>query len=60
MLIIKNVENKAMYSMQELHLCLFSFSDEGISTSLVSSIFLVHSSANLSTNLFFALTIFIV
>ena len=44
--------------MQELHLCLFSFlaecnSTEVISTSLVSSIFSVHSSTNVSTFFFF-------
>ena len=41
-----------MWSMQELHLCLFSVSAEVISASLVSSIFSVHSSTNLSANLF--------
>ena len=41
-----------MYSVQELCLCLFSFLAEVISTSVVSSIFSVHSSTNLSTNLF--------
>ena len=46
-----------MHSVQELHLCLFSFlaecnSAEVVSTSLVSSVFLVHSLTNLSTNLF--------
>ena len=41
-----------MYSVQELHLCLFSFLDEVVSTSFVSSLFSVHSSANLSANLF--------
>ena len=54
-----------MYSVQELHLCLFSFLAKVISTSLVSSIFSVHSSTNLFTkkNLlkpFFPLTICIV
>ena len=63
MLIKKIIENKTMYSVQELCLRLFSteFHSVGvISTSLVSSIFSVHSSTNLSTNLFFAITIFVV
>ena len=38
-----------MYSMQELHLCIFSFSFSAIFTSSTVS---VHSSTNLSTNFF--------
>ena len=63
MLIKKIIENNTMYSVQELRLRLFStefHSIEVISISLVSSIFSVHSSTNLSTNLVFALTIFLV
>ena len=52
MLIVKSIENESMYSVQELQLCLFSFLDEVVSTSFVSSIFSVHSSASLSANLF--------
>ena len=53
MLIVNNIENKTMNSVQELHLCLFSFLDKVISTNFVSSIFSVHSLAALcSTNLF--------
>ena len=48
MLTVKCVGNNTMYSMQELRLHSVGF----ILTSLVSSIFSVHSSANLSTNLF--------
>ena len=61
MLTVKVIENNTMYSVQELCLHLFStelHSVEFISTSLVSSIFPVHSSTDLFTNLF-ALTIFI-
>ena len=57
MLIVKNIENKTMHSVQELQLCLFSVLDEIILASLVFSIFSVHSleelqSTNLSSNLF--------
>ena len=41
-----------MYSVQELHLCLFLFSVEVILASFTSSTFSVHSSTNLSTNFF--------
>ena len=50
-LVAKNIENKTRYSVQELRLCLFSFLAEVISTSLVFSIFSVHFSTNLFTNL---------
>ena len=52
MLIVRIIENNTMYSVQELHLCLFLFLAESFSTSLVSSIFSVHSSTRLSTNFF--------
>ena len=52
MFIVKIIENNTMYSVQELHLCLFSFLAEVFSTSLVFSIFSVHSSTSLSTNSF--------
>ena len=52
-LAVENIVNKTMYSVQELHLCLFSYLAEVISTSLVSSIFPVHSSVEMrSTSLF--------
>ena len=43
----KNIENNTMYSVQELHLSLFSFLAEVFSTSFVSAMFSVHSSTNL-------------
>ena len=55
MLIKKIIENDTIYSMQELRLRLFSTEFHSVEvnlTSLVSSIFSVHSSANLFTNLF--------
>ena len=52
MFITKLKENNTMYTMQELHLCLFSFLAEVFPTSFVSSIFSVHSSTSLSTNFF--------
>ena len=52
MLIVKNVKSNAIYSMQELHLCLFLSSDAVILSNFTSSISLVHSSTNLSTNFF--------
>ena len=52
MLIVKSIENKTMYSGQELHLCLFPFLAEVILTSLVSSTLSVHLSTNLSSNFF--------
>ena len=62
MLIVKSIENKTMHSVQELHLCLFSFlaecssiecnSIEVILASFTSSTVSVHSSTNLSTNFF--------
>ena len=59
MLVVKISENKTMYSVEELHLCLFSFS-AGITLAIfISSMFSTHSSANLLTN-FSALTVFIV
>ena len=54
MLTVKIIESKTMYSVQELCLHLFStnlHSVEFILTSLVSSIFSVHSSTNLFTNI---------
>ena len=41
-----------MYSVQELHLCLFLFSVEVILASFTSSTFSVHSSISLSSNFF--------
>ena len=61
MLTIKIIENNTMYSVQKLCLHLFSTelnSVEFISTNLVSSIFLVHSSTNLFTKLFLDLQFF--
>ena len=58
MLIVKTIENNTMYSMQELHLCLFPFSAKGILASFTSSTISVHSSTNSLTNFFPALTIF--
>ena len=52
MLIVKSIKNKTMHSVKELHLYLFSFSAQVISSSLVSLIFSAHFSANLSTNHF--------
>ena len=49
MLMVRNIENKTMYIVQELHLgdlC------KVFSTSLVSSIFSVYASAKLSTKVF--------
>ena len=51
MLIIKIIENNTMYNTQEV--CLHFV--ELILTKLDSSIFLVHSSTNLFTNLFLCL-----
>ena len=51
MLIVKIIENNTMYSMQiDLHTLLCS--NKVISAIFVSSIFSVHSSTNLSTNIF--------
>ena len=50
MLIVKIIENNTMPSVQELYLCLFSFSVEVILTTFTSSTFSVHSSTNSSTN----------
>ena len=50
MLIVKIIEKKTMYSVQELHLCIFS--GNVISAIFASSTFSVHSSTNLSSNLF--------
>ena len=50
MLIVKIIENNTMYSVQELHLCIFSV--KVISAILSSSTFSVHSSIDLSTNFF--------
>ena len=52
MLIVKNIENNTMCSVQEVHLYMFSFSARVILASVTSSTALVHSSTNLSTNLF--------
>ena len=49
-LIVKSVENKAIYSVQELHLCLLLSSD--ILASFTSSAVSVHSSTNLLTKFF--------
>ena len=48
MLIVKNIENKTMYNMQEL--CLHFM--ELILIEVVSLILSLHSSINLTTNLF--------
>ena len=50
--IVKTIENNTMYSVQELHLWLFSSSAEFILASFTSSSFSRHSSTNLSTNFF--------
>ena len=52
MLIVKIIESNTMYSMEELHFCLFLFSDMVIVASFTSSTVSVHSSTNLSTNFF--------
>ena len=57
MLIVKSTKIKTLYSMQELHLCLFSSSAECnsveyILATFISSTFSVHSSTHLSTNFF--------
>ena len=60
MLIVKIIENSTMYSVQELHLCIFStefhsmelHSVKDISDIFASSTCLVHPSTNLSTNFF--------
>ena len=62
MLIVKIIESNTMYSVQELHLCIFSFSVECnsiecnsvevILASFTSSVISTHSSTNLSTNFF--------
>ena len=51
MLIEKIIEHNTMYNSQE-HLHIFSRSNKVISAVFASSIFSVHSSTNLSTNLF--------
>ena len=55
MLIVKIVENNVMYSVQELHLCLFSSPAEVTLANFTCSTFLVHSSVGLSTNSFLLL-----
>ena len=52
MLIVKSIENNTIYSVQELHLYLFSFLDKVILASFTSSTVSAHSSTNLSTNIF--------
>ena len=52
MLIVKITQNNPVYNVQELRLCLFSFSAEVILASFTSSTFSVYSSTNLSTNFF--------
>ena len=52
MLIIKIVETSTMCSVEELHLCLFSFAPKVILASFTTSTVSVHSSTNLSTNFF--------
>ena len=51
MFIVKIIENNKMYSVQELHLLLFSFLAKVFLTSLVSLIFPVHFPIRLSTNI---------
>ena len=54
-MIVKIIENKTMYIVQELHLCIFSMklhSMELHSAFFTSSTFSVHSSISLSTNSF--------
>ena len=48
MLIVKNIENNTMYSVQELHLFLCSF----LLAIFISSIFSIHFSVSLSTKFF--------
>ena len=48
---MKNVQNNALYTIEKLHLSLFSFSTVTL-TNFVSSIFCVHSSTSGSTNFF--------
>ena len=52
MFIVKIIENNTMYSVQELHLCLFSFSARVILASFTSLLVSVHSSTSLSANFF--------
>ena len=50
MFAVKIVENNAIYSVQELHLSLFSSAPKAVLASFTSSTVSVHSSTNLSTN----------
>ena len=52
MLIVKMVENNTMYSDQELHLSLFSFSAKAILASSTCSKFSLHSLTSLPINFF--------
>ena len=51
-LIVKNIENKTTYSVQELQLCIFSSLARVILAIFISSTLSVHSSTNLSTKFF--------
>ena len=57
MLIVKIIENNTIYSVQELHLCLFLFSARVILAGFASSTVSVHSSTKLSTIFFPAFTV---
>ena len=48
----KNIEDDTVYTVQELHLQLFSFSARVILASFTSSTVSVHSSINGATNFF--------
>ena len=52
MLTVKNIKNNAIYSVRDLHVCLFSFSAEVIWACFNFSTVSVHSSTNSSTNFF--------
>ena len=51
-LIVKIIENGTIYTVQEVDLCVFSFSARAILAIFTSSIVSAHSSTNLSTNSF--------
>ena len=51
-LIVKNIQNNTIYTMQELHLRLFSFLARVVLANFTSSTVSVHSSINRATNFF--------
>ena len=53
---MKNIQNNTLYTVQTLHLSLFSFLSKVFLTKLVSLIFSVHSLTSESTNFFSTLT----